>query len=100
MIEITDVQIYVVNEEKLKAYATITLANCFLIRDLKVINGHTGLFIAMPAKKRKDGVFRDIAHPLNQPMREHLEELVLKAYQEAVKEQSIGIPSISSGTEG
>jgi stage V sporulation protein G len=100
MIQITDVQIYVVNEDKLKAYATITLDNAFLIRDLKVIKGHTGLFVAMPAKKRKDGVFRDIAHPLNQSMRDHLEELVLKAFQEATSQQPDGVTSLPSGTEG
>ena len=62
--DITDVQIFVANEDKLKAYATITLDNCFVVRDLKVIQGLSGLFVAMPAKKRKDGSFRDIAHLL------------------------------------
>lgn len=84
--EITDIQIYLMNEDKLKAYATITLENCFLVRDLKVINGHSGLFVAMPAKKRKDGVFRDIAHPLNQEMRKYLEQKVLEAYDQALKD--------------
>ena len=81
---ITDVHIYIVNEDKLKAYATITLDDCFVVRDLKVIQGLTGLFVAMPAKRRKDGSFKDIAHPLNQQMRGELEEKVLKAYQAAI----------------
>lgn len=81
--EITDVQIFMVNEEKLKAYATITLDNCFVIRDLKVIQGHGGIFVAMPAKKRKDGTFRDVAHPLNQEMRADLEDKVLGAFEKA-----------------
>ena len=63
--EITDIRVFPVHEEKLKAYVTITLDNCFVIRDLKIIHGNTGLFIAMPAKRRKDGTYRDIAHPLN-----------------------------------
>ncbi len=83
--EITDVQIFMVDEEKLKAYATITLDNCFVIRDLKVIQGHGGIFVAMPAKKRKDGTFRDIAHPLNQEMRDKLEKKVLGAFEEALR---------------
>jgi len=81
---ITDVQIFPVEEDKLKAYATITLDNCFVVRDLKVIQGHTGVFVAMPAKKRKDGSFRDIAHPLNQEMRALLEEKVLGAYHDSI----------------
>ena len=79
--EITDVQIYPVNEDKLKAYATITIDDCFVVRDLKIIQGLSGVFVAMPAKKRKDGSFRDVAHPLNQETRQILEEKVLAAYR-------------------
>ena len=57
--EITEVRVFPVNEERLKAYVTITLDACFVVRDLKVINGNTGLFVAMPAKRRKDGTFKD-----------------------------------------
>jgi len=83
--DITEVKIFPVNEERLKAYVTITLNNCFVIRDLKVIAGHGGLFVAMPSKKRKDGQFRDIAHPLNQETREQVENAVFKAYEEELK---------------
>ena len=82
--EITDVQIFLTQEDKLKAYASIVLDDCFVVRDLKVILGLSGLFVAMPAKKRKDGSFRDIAHPLNQEMRERLERRVLEAYEAAI----------------
>ncbi len=82
--EISDVQIYIANEDKLKAYATITIDRCFVIRDLKIILGTGGLFVAMPAKKRKDGTFRDIAHPVNKEMRDKLEKRVLEAYQSAI----------------
>jgi stage V sporulation protein G len=84
-LEITDVQIFIVNEEKLKAYATITLENCFVVRDLKIIQGLSGLFVAMPAKKRKDGTFRDIAHPLNADMRAMVEQKVIGIYNEAIE---------------
>ena len=79
--EITEVKIFPVNEDKLKAYATITLDNCFIIRDLKVISGNKGLFIAMPSKKRKDGTFKDIAHPLNSSTRTMVEDMVLDEYR-------------------
>jgi stage V sporulation protein G len=83
---ITDVQIFPVNEEKLKAYATITIDDCFVVRDLKIIQGLSGVFVAMPAKKRKDGSFRDIAHPLNQETRALVEGKILEAYRRHLAE--------------
>ena len=83
--EVTEVRVFpVANEERLKAYATITIDNVFLIRDLRVINGNNGLFVAMPSRKMKDGTFKDIAHPLNNQMRQYLEEKVLTVYRQQV----------------
>ena len=79
--KVTEVRVFPVEEEKLKAYATITFDDCFVIRDLKVINGNTGLFVAMPSKKRKDGTFKDTAHPLNNDTRRMIEERVLDEYR-------------------
>lgn len=79
--EITDVRVFPVDEDKLKAYVTITLDNCFVVRDLKVIAGADGLFIAMPAKRRKDGSYKDIAHPLNADTRLRMERAILNAYE-------------------
>lgn len=79
--DITDVKVFTVDEDKLRAYVTITLDGCFVVRDLKVINGTTGLFVAMPAKKRKDGTYKDIAHPLNAEMRDKMEKMVLAEYE-------------------
>ena len=79
--EITEVRVFPVTEERLKAYVTITLDGCFVVRDLKVINGNTGLFVAMPAKRRKDGTFKDIAHPLNSETRERMEKTILAEYE-------------------
>jgi stage V sporulation protein G len=79
--DITEVRVFPVNEDKLKAYVTITLDNCFVVRDLKVIHGNTGLFIAMPAKRRKDGSFKDIAHPLNSETRDRMEQMILAEYE-------------------
>jgi stage V sporulation protein G len=92
---ITDIQIFLANEERLKAYATITIENAFIVRDLKVINGNSGLFVAMPAKKRKDGTFKDIAHPLNQETRDDIETKVLEAYKKAASEATDGKASDS-----
>jgi stage V sporulation protein G len=83
--EITDVRVFPVDEEKLKAYVTVTLDGCFVVRDLKVIQGATGLFVAMPAKRRKDGTFKDVAHPLNAETRERFERIILAAYDVEAK---------------
>jgi len=80
--DITEVRVFPVNnEERLKAYATITVDNVFLIRDLRVINGNAGLFVAMPSRKMKDGTFKDIAHPLNSETRQMIEKKVLAEYE-------------------
>jgi stage V sporulation protein G len=83
--EITEVKVFPVNEEKLKAYVTIVIDACFVVRDLKVISGGAGLFVAMPSKKRHDGTYKDIAHPLNKSTRTTLERKVLEAYLEEIK---------------
>jgi stage V sporulation protein G len=83
--DITEVKVFPVNEERLKAYVSITFDNCFVVRDLKIINGTSGLFVAMPSKKRKDGQFKDIAHPLNSETRNKIEDAVFEAYEKEVK---------------
>lgn len=94
--EITEVRVFPVHEDKLKAYVTITLDHCFVVRDLKVIQGTGGLFIAMPAKRRKDGTFKDIAHPLNSETRERMERVILDEYQ---REVARGGSERSTGTD-
>lgn len=94
--EITEVKIYPVNEDRLKAYVTITLDNCFVVRDLKVILGNDGLFVAMPSKKRKDGQFRDIAHPLNQETREMIENAVFKEYKKEIESMGESLGKIDT----
>ena len=79
-----------VDEDKLKAYVTITFDQCFVIRDLKVIQGPEGLFIAMPAKRRKDGTFKDLAHPLNAETRSWIERRVLDEYTSV--ERKVALP--------
>ena len=91
---ITEVKVFPVNEERLKAYVSITVDSCFVIRDLKVIQGISGLFVAMPSKKRKDGQFRDIAHPLNQETRKMIEDAVFDAYEEQLKSMGASLENL------
>lgn len=83
--EITEIKVFPVDEDKLKAYITIVIDDCFVVRDLKIISGTAGLFVAMPSKRRKDGTFKDIAHPLNQGTRATMEKSILAAYLNEIK---------------
>ena len=87
------------NEERLKAYVSITIDDCFVIRDLKVIKGNNGLCVAMPSKKRKDGQFRDIAHPLNQETREDMEKAVFDAFENEVKSMGDSLSDLNRGSD-
>lgn len=78
---ITEVRITLRNEEKLKAFASITFDDCFVVRGLKVINGSQGYFVSMPSRKRRDGSYQDIAHPINNDMRREIEDKVLDAFE-------------------
>lgn len=89
--EITEVRVFPVNEDKLRAYVTVTLDHCFVVRDLKVIHGASGLFVAMPAKRRKDGTFKDVAHPLNAETRERFERAILAEYERELRRNE-GMP--------
>jgi stage V sporulation protein G len=84
VIEITGVTIrpFSGGDDKLKAFASIILNNAFIIKDLKIIEGNNGRFVAMPSRRGKDGVFRDVAHPLNQETRDYVEKSILAAYEE------------------
>ncbi len=82
--EVTDVRVFPVQEEKLKAFVSVIFDDCFVVSDIKIINGNSGLFISMPSKKRKNGTFRDIAHPLNNETRRMIEDRILAKYNEAL----------------
>ncbi len=80
--KISDVRIRLVNkaDNKLKAVASITIDECFVVHDIKIIDSAEGAFIAMPSRKTSDGEYKDIAHPLNTETRELLKQAILKAY--------------------
>lgn len=82
MVEITEIRITLREDEKLKAFASITLDGMLVVRGLKIIEGANGTFVAMPSRRRKDGTFQDVAHPINRDTREWLEAAVITAYKE------------------
>jgi stage V sporulation protein G len=101
--EITQVRVFLVNEEKLKAFVSIIFDECFVVSDIKIIDGNNGLFVSMPSKRRKNGTFRDIAHPLNSDTRRRIEERIIEKYKEALLESGgdagVGLREIGEGMD-
>ena len=86
--EITEVRITPRNDDgRLKAFANITFDDCFVVRGLKIITGNEGLFVSMPSRKRGDGTYQDIAHPIDNDMRSAIEEAILDAYEQSFDEE-------------
>ena len=79
--EITDIRIRKVNADgKLKAYVTVTFDESFVVHNVKIIEGDSGVFIAMPSRKTKNGVYKDVAHPINTEFRTILQDRILDEY--------------------
>jgi stage V sporulation protein G len=97
--KITEVRITLTNEEKLKAFANITFDGSFVVRGLKVISGAQGYFVSMPSRRRKDGTFQDLAHPVTNEMRQQIETAVLDAFEGEVNRQGAFSPPVSESAE-
>ena len=81
--KVTDVRLRKIQTDgRMKALVSITLDEAFVIHDLRVFEGNSGLFVAMPSKRTPDGEFRDIAHPINSDMRQEIQDAVMKVYDE------------------
>jgi stage V sporulation protein G len=79
--EITDIRIRkVTGEEKLKAYVTVTFDDCFVVHNVKIIEGKSGVFIAMPSRKTRAGEYKDVAHPIHPEFRVELQKKILEKY--------------------
>lgn len=80
-LDITDVRVRrVASEGRMKAIASITFDNQFVVRDIRVIEGNNGLFVAMPSRKSRDGGYHDIAHPITQEARSKIQDRILSEY--------------------
>lgn len=83
--EITEVRVFLRDEERLRAYVTITFDNAFIVRNVKIVKVNDKLIVSMPSRKAKDGAYKDIAHPINADMRQKIEKAVLDAYEKELK---------------
>ncbi|WP_020006501.1 septation regulator SpoVG [Salinicoccus albus] len=99
--KITDVRLRKVNNQdnRMKALVSITFDDSFVIHDLRVIEGNNGMFVAMPSKRTPDGEFRDIAHPIHSDMRQHVQEEVMKVYEESETVEQEGDSEEASESE-
>ncbi|MBQ4098078.1 MAG: septation regulator SpoVG [Clostridia bacterium] len=81
--KITDVRVRMVKKDdsKLKAVASVTFDDCFVVHDIKVIEGTEGFFIAMPSRKTGEGDYKDIAHPIKTETREELIKVILAEFE-------------------
>ena len=82
--QITEVKIRPANEDVVKAYASICFDDCFLVYDIKVIQGPTGLFLSFPTKKLRDGTYWDIAYPADAQTRRIIEQAILAEYEKII----------------
>ena len=79
--EVTELRIRKVTAEgKLKAYVTVTFDNCFVVHNVKIIEGSSGLFIAMPSRKTANGEYKDVAHPISPDFRNAIQSKILEEY--------------------
>lgn len=95
--QVSEVKVFPVAEEKLKAFVSVVFDGCFMVNDIKIIAGRDGLFISMPSRRKKNGRFKDVAHPLNNETRRIIETEVLAEYERVtgggeVKARPLGVP--------
>ena len=85
--KITDVRVRKIeSDSKMRAVASITIDDEFLVHDIKIIDGDKGMFIAMPSRKTGESEYRDIAHPINSQVRENMQNTILEAYRKSLEE--------------
>lgn len=85
--QITEIKVHLTQEERLKAFVSVTFDNCFAVRNMKVIEGNKGLILCMPSRKAADESYKDLAHPITQEFRTYLENTILQAYHAEVEAQ-------------
>jgi stage V sporulation protein G len=83
---ITDVKVFIRESNQLKAFVNIVIDDAFIIRNIKVIEGENGLFVAMPSRRVSTGEYRDIAHPINTETRNLVEKTIIDKYKEVLQE--------------
>ena len=90
--KITDIRILLRDDEKLRAFVSVTFDDAFAVRGMKIIEGAKGLFVAMPSRKRPDGSHEDIAHPVNREFRQRIQTALLEKYRQETESDEAAVP--------
>ncbi|MBI4386414.1 MAG: septation protein SpoVG family protein [Elusimicrobia bacterium] len=98
--EITEIRVHLRSEDKLKAFVTVTFDSCFVVRNMKIIQGTKGLLLCMPSRKLTDGTYKDIAHPITVEFRKLLEDRVMGIYEAELKKGGTAPPAGGSAASG
>lgn len=98
--EITEIRVHLRDEEKLKAFVTVTFDSCFVVCNMKIIQGTKGLLLCMPSRKLPDGAYKDVAHPIHAEFRKVLEDRILAAYRRELGKQGPASGERVSGAGG
>lgn len=86
--QITDVRVRKISSQnKMKAIASVTFDDVFVVHDIKVLESDKGLFIAMPSRKIPNGEFKDVAHPIKTETREEIQAAIIAKYNETADEE-------------
>ena len=96
--QITEITIHPTNEDLVKAYVSIVFDNCFMVGEIRVMQGLTGLFVLFPAKRQKDGSDRQLAYPANAETRNLFQRVILAEYEKLVGKED-PVPSVRSAAE-
>lgn len=94
--EITEIRVHLRDEEKLKAFVTVTFDSCFVVCNMKIIQGTKGLLLCMPSRRLPDGTYKDVAHPINAEFRKVLEDRILAAYETEQRRQGQAVPAAAA----
>ncbi|MBI3549786.1 MAG: septation protein SpoVG family protein [Elusimicrobia bacterium] len=97
--EISEIRVHLRNEEKLKAFVTVTFDHVFVVRNMKIIQGTKGLILCMPSRKLADGTYKDIAHPITADYRKMLEDRILAAYETEAKKPGAHARTAGAGDD-
>ena len=96
---ITEIRVHLRNEDKLRAFATVTFDDCFVVRNMKIIEGTKGFLLCMPSRKMPDGAYKDVAHPITAEFRKLLEDRVLACYREECRKAPAVSAAVPSGPQ-
>lgn len=87
-LDITKVQIHLMRnpDSDLKGFADIIISDCFIVRNIAIVQGPEYTYTAMPNRMTRDNVRKDVAHPITEDCRRQIEGMVLDAYEDRLNQ--------------